>query len=185
MAEPNQNKTKMLGKSPADAASDISDVWQKNLGNIITMIKVLQLPDWQNEAPSYDYLPKTQTGGESTNRIFAKYVAMNTNTILERTMSGIVTVIQMLEESKLRDNNLCAQFGLLKSGQKEQIQIIQELRQEITKMRGEKNRGQRNEADQTTWAERTANDWRKAQSKRTPRPRTGFIQLEAANARQK
>jgi hypothetical protein len=49
----------------------------------------------------------------------AKYVAMNTNTILERTMTGLVTAIQMMEESKLRDNNLSVQIGLLKNGQKE------------------------------------------------------------------
>ena len=169
LAEPNQNKRKMTGNSSA-----ASDILQKNLGDITTMIKAQQLPEWQNEVPSYEYLPKTANGGESANRIFAKYVAMNTNTILERTMSGLVTAIRMLEESKLRDNNLSAQIGLLKNGQKEQIQIIQELRQEIAEMRSEeKNKGQKNEVGQTTSAGRTANDGRRAQNKRPPKPGNG------------
>ena len=61
----------------------------------------------------------------------AKYVAMNTNAILERTMAGLVIVIQMMEESRKRDSGLSVQVGLLQTGQREQTQIIRDLRQEL------------------------------------------------------
>jgi hypothetical protein len=89
-------------------------------------------------------------------------VAMNTNTILERTMAGLVITIQILEESRIRDNNLSVQIGHLKAGQREQTQIIRELRQELSEFRN----GQKEEAGQAGQAPptaRTSNEGKKGQ----------------------
>jgi hypothetical protein len=48
----------MTGKS-----STSSDILQKNLGDITTMIKAQQWPEWQNEAPSFEYLQKLRLVG--------------------------------------------------------------------------------------------------------------------------
>ena len=115
------------------------------------------------------------------NRVFANYVYLCANKIIERTMSGFVTAIQKLDASRLRDNNLSAQIDLLCNGQKEQNQVIQELRKEIAEMRPNemrneeknKNKGskiQENVTRLSTWTGKTANDDKRAHTKKVPKP---------------
>ena len=66
---------KMSGKNQSTASP--SDFLQKTVIDISDMIlnqiKAQQCPEWQSEAPSYDYIPRTAKGEESANRIIAKY----------------------------------------------------------------------------------------------------------------
>ena len=129
MAPTPENLKPSLAPTPESIQKTMEDI-SIDL-KILNQIKAQQCPEWQVEAPSYDHIPKTQIQNIS----MARYVAMNTNTILERTLAGLVIVIQMMEESRKRDNGLSVKVGLLQNGQREQNQIIRDLRQELSEHR--------------------------------------------------
>ena len=162
MASTTENLKPSLATTPENIQKTMEDI-SIDL-KILNQIKAQQCPEWQVEAPSYDHIPTTQI----QNRSMARYVAMNTNTILERTLAGLVIVIQMMEESRKRDNGLSVKVGLLQNGQREQNQIIRDLRQELSERRD----GQKGDTRQSGQARQAGQTGQAGQAGQTGKPAT-------------
>ena len=124
MATANMNKPSE--KSIHDGAQSSDEK-----SRITKMIKGENLLEWKGEAPSFEHFPLTQKGEDSQTRQYARYMAQNTDKIIGRQMMSNVTIIQMLEESKIREQGLIAQIGNLSNSHEELVGTVQDLRREL------------------------------------------------------